>query len=302
MTMITPPVASISNTSLSDLVGHAMLHMEFNLTRPLTPCKVCGGRSTLFDVLDFNKRCTPSGVAPSALGVPVYYRRCADCSFIGTDFFDNFSKTQWTGLVYNDDYYLTVDPEYREIRPKANAAVIDALLCVGKQDWFGLDYGGGNGSTAQHLRDMGYLYDCHDPFGSSTVTDKSRRQFNFCSVFEVAEHTPDPKMFLADLLSWCSPDRLAILIGTHVHDNAMSDATKLNWWYAAPRNGHVSLYSRQSLKVLAGQFGLDCLSFTEQTHLLTRGYSHSEAWRFLVRGKLRGRLRRLLSPQPCLSV
>lgn len=301
MTMITPPVASISNTALSDLVEHAMLHMEFNLTQPLTPCKVCGGRSTLFDVLDFNKRCTPSGVAPSALGVPIYYRRCADCRFIGTNFFDNFSNAQWTGLVYNDDYYLTVDPEYREIRPKANAAVIDALLCVGKQAWWGLDYGGGNGSTAQRLRDMGYRYDCHDPFGSSTVSDKSRRQFNFCSVFEVAEHTPDPNMFLADLLSWCSPDRLAVLIGTHVHDNAMSDATKLNWWYAAPRNGHVSLYSRQSLKVLAGQFGLDCLSFTEQTHLLTRGYSHSEAWIFLVRGKLRGRLRRLLSPHPCLT-
>jgi len=292
----------MQDTVRVELVEHSKLCMEYNLARTVAPCKVCGGCSRLFDVLDFNKMCTKSTSISPVIGVPVYYRLCDDCRFIGTDFFDNFSKTLWAGLVYNNDYYLSVDPEYREIRPKANAAVIDALLCGGKQDWYGLDYGGGNGSTAHHLRDMGYRYDCYDPFGSSTVTDRSRRHFNFCSVFEVAEHIPDPKMFLADLLSWCSPDRVAILIGTHVHDKAITDVTKLQWWYAAPRNGHVSLYSRQSLKVLAGQFNLDCLSFTEQTHLLTKGYTHSEAWRFLVKGKLRGRLRRLLSSQPCLSV
>lgn len=294
MTMIMSAVPSMSNSALSDLVEHAKRHMEFSFTQPSTPCKVCGGSSTLFDVLDFNKRCTPSAVEPPAMGIPLYYRRCACCGFIGTDFFDDFSDAQWTGFVYNDDYYLTVDPEYREMRPRANAAVVDALLCDRKQDWRGLDYGGGNGSTAERLRAMGYRYGNYDPFGSSTVTGESRGQFNFCSVFEVAEHTPDPRKFLADVLSWCSSDRLAILIGTHVHDNAVSDATKLNWWYAAPRNGHISLHSRRSLEVLARQCGLDCQSFTEQTHLLTRGYSRSEAWQFLVKGKIRGRLRRAL--------
>lgn len=265
------------------------------MIHPVTPCKVCGGSFALFDVLDFEKRCMPPAVAPPTSGVPVYYRRCTDCGFIGSDFCDNFSNTQWTEIVYNDDYYKTVDPEYHDIRPRANVAVVDALLCDRKQDWWGLDYGGGNGLTAELLRTLGYQYDNYDPFGSSTVTDDSRGRFNFCSVFEVAEHTPDPRRFLSDLLRWCSPNRLVILLGTHVHDNAVSNATKLSsWWYAAPRNGHVSLHSRRSLEVLARQFGLDCLSFTEQTHLLTRGYSHGEAWQFLVKGKLRGRLRRLL--------
>lgn len=284
----------------SGLIAHAIQRMNEDQARLHVPCKVCGADAALFDVIDFAKTCNVGEHPRPASGIPVYYRRCVSCHFIATEFFDCFTPQQWTDLVYNTEYYASVDPEYNEIRPRGNATVVDALLGDSRDEWVGLDYGGGNGETAARLRAMGYHYDCHDPFGCRTVTDDARGRYNFCSVFEVAEHTPDPKGFIADVVSWCTPSKLALLIGTHVHDEAVSDANGLNWWYAAPRNGHVSLHSRRSLRELARQEGLNCLSLSEQTHLLTRGYSDSEAWRFLVKGKLRGRLKRLVRALPGL--
>ena len=281
----------------AELMMHAQQRLRHEQTIRREACKVCGADAELFDVLDFARTCDAQPGAPPASGIPVYYRRCTRCRFIGTNFFDGLTRRQWTSWVYNDAYYSSIDPGYREIRPRANAGVVDAMLNDHTSDWRGLDYGGGNGETARYLQAMGYDYACHDPFGRSTALESSRGSYNFCSAFEVAEHTPDPRAFIADVVHWCTPGRLAVLIGTHVHDDAVSDAGRLAWWYAAPRNGHVSLHSRQSLQLLAAQQGLDCLSLSERTHLLTRGYSPSEARWFLLKGKLRGRVRRLLRRQ-----
>jgi hypothetical protein len=45
----------------------------------------------------------------------------------------------------------------------------------------------------------------------------------------------------------------------------------LNWWYASPRNGHVSLYTAPSLQRLSQPLGLSLASFNEGFHLLLRG-------------------------------
>lgn len=38
-------------------------------------------------------------------------------------------------------------------------------------------------------------------------------------------------------------------VGCNIHPNQ-----RINWWYAHPRNGHISLYSKQSLVILAQQY------------------------------------------------
>jgi len=48
------------------------------------------------------------------------------------------------------------------------------------------------------------------------------------------------------------------------------DRQGLNWWYAGPRNGHVSLYSRASLAKVVRPFGLKFRSFNENMHVLYR--------------------------------
>ena len=277
---------------------HVSAHVESAMLVTTKPCKVCQGDSPLHGVVDFSKCCETPRYPSGHVGVPVYYRRCKRCGFVYTDFFDDFSPGMWTTYLYNEDYYATVDPDYLDRRPQMNAAVVDALLCAEPTSWIGLDYGGGNGLTAKHLQGRGYSYDTHDPFGVSDMHPSRKGRYNFCSSFEVAEHTPDPVGFMADIVALCSPDRLAVLVGTHTNDGHLSHPGDLNWWYAAPRNGHISLHSRRSLTELSKRFALDCYSLSEQTHLFTRGYTPAEARRLLMIGKVRGRIWRLLTAAP----
>jgi hypothetical protein len=252
----------------------------------------------VFDVLDFAKQCDPRIYPAGLAAVPVYYRRCNDCDFIFTDFFDDFAPQQWRAHLYNDDYYRQVDPAYADQRPAQNAHDVDHLLRRFRRDTIGLDYGGGSGRTCQHLRDLGYAFDIYDPFGERSLTAEFAGRYNFCTAFEVAEHAPEPRQFVADILAMATKGRLAILIGTQLHDGIVSNTSRLSWWYAAPRNGHISIYSNRSMGVLARQFGLQYTRLSARTHLFTRHWGPMEARWFLARGKIAGRLHRLAGRWP----
>lgn len=277
----------------ADLLQHAQ-RLSDNLAAVDRPCKVCGESAQPYVVLDFALTCNTPRMPAGPSGIPVQYYRCRACAFVFTPFCDDFTPAQWTTHIYNEAYYQEVDPDYAERRPLGNALAIDALLSGRHSDWIGLDYGGGNGRTAELLRSMGYHYECHDPFGVSDDSDSYRGRYNFCSVFEVAEHAPDPAAFLREITALCTPGRLAVLVGTHVNDRHTRAGGSLDWWYAAPRNGHISLHSRRSLALLARAQDLDCVSLTEQTHLFSRGYTRREALTFLWAGKIKTRWRRVL--------
>lgn len=227
--------------------------------------------------------------------IPVIYRMCSRCQFIFTDFFDSFSRDQWQRYVYNDEY-IKVDPEYIDVRPRRNARVLTALLSGRKARIIGLDYGGGNGKTVALLRENGWCFDTYDPFGHKDVSPKRNGYYNFCSASEVFEHSADPVASLRDIVERASPDRLMILIGSSVHDGIVSKETRLSWWYAAPRNGHISLFSRKSMQTLAAQFGLrySTVRAKSGSHFMTRGIGASEARAFLLRGKVLFKLRTAL--------
>src|SRR5579875_2261389 len=82
-----------------------------------TACKVCGGPSPLFGVVDFHKSCIEAqGRRLAYAGAPIYYRRCQRCAFLFTTAFDAWDFDAFRCNIYNDDY-LTVDPDYVEVRP-----------------------------------------------------------------------------------------------------------------------------------------------------------------------------------------
>jgi 2-polyprenyl-6-hydroxyphenyl methylase/3-demethylubiquinone-9 3-methyltransferase len=281
-------------STLSEWLHEHSLHHCRRVASGVHPdCKVCGAPSSPYDVVDLAKTCHFETYPEGLRGVPVYYWRCGDCGFIFTDFFDAFTSEQWTGVVYDAAYYSRVDPDYAEIRPRGNAAVVDGLLGGGEKELVGLDYGGGNGRTAEILRGLGYRYDTYDPFGVCSLTPGLEGRYEFCSAFEAAEHSPEPHAFLRDILRLCSPGRLAVLIGTHASDSRVSAYDRLRWWYAGPRNGHISLHSRESLRRLGAAYGLEYATVTGNTHLLTRGMPASKARRWLLRGALQQRLRHL---------
>jgi hypothetical protein len=255
---------------------------------PIAACKICGADSVPFDLLDFNRSCG-GFLHGRATATPVLYRRCIDCNFIFTDYFDDFTSEMWHEYIYNDDYQQ-IDPEYKHVRSRINAHLIRTFLVGRKHSTLGLDYGGGNGKTCMLMRDQGWVFDSFDPFDQTIMDPAHAGKYNFSSAIEVFEHTTDPVGTLRDILSKMSPDRILILVSTVLSDGAVSEESGLAWWYAAPRNGHVSLYSRKSLSKLAFSNGLQSLSIGSGPHFLFRGHATDEVRRLVIRGKLLRRI------------
>lgn len=247
-------------------------------------CKICGHDSRVFDAVDRAKTCREDVYPLGVSGNSVIYHRCDDCGFIFTRDFDHFTQQDWAQAVYNDDY-IVVDPDYKSVRPFLSCGMIESQFS--RSDTVGLDYGAGSGLMAATLRERGWVYDAYDPFGATSITPERRGSYNVCSAFEVFEHMVDPVGELSSILSLCSPGRLALIIGTNASDGVVSEATRLSWWYAAPRNGHVSLFSKESLRRMAGRFGLDYATFGISTHYLTRGWSSAEVAYMAYVGKAR---------------
>jgi hypothetical protein len=287
----------VNNRNIIEPLARYAAQRQQRASAPNRPCKICAADSCVIDVLDFNKICGP----PTAyfenqkVGVGVEYRRCPRCDFIFTEFFDEFTADLWGTFVYNPDYYSSIDPEYESVRPRQESYKLRCLLRSPNAGWVGLDYGGGGGLLSQLMRQSGYVFDCYDPFGADTTQEVNRGNYNLCSLFEVAEHAVDPIGMLGAILRMSSPARLGVLVGTQIHDGRNIQPGHLaNWWYAAPRNGHVSLFSKASLARLAASRSLSYLGLARGSHFLYRGYSPLEARRMLLMGKLRARVGRMV--------
>jgi SAM-dependent methyltransferase len=232
-----------------------------------TPCKCCGALALPCGVVDFHKNCEIyRRKVLDISGVPIYYHRCPACQFIFTTAFDHFTNDDFVKYIYNEQY-LEVDPDYREARPRGNAGLLCNLFS-GVRPRRILDYGGGNGALAELLRAEGFSHvDTFDPFvprHSARPTDR----FDCVVSFEVVEHSNDPARAFADMNEFVTSSGL-ILFSTLLQP-ADIDHVGLNWWYAGPRNGHVSLYTRASLERLAQPFGFKLGSFNDNLHVLFR--------------------------------
>jgi SAM-dependent methyltransferase len=228
-------------------------------------CPVCREACSLFDVVDFNKSCEEAtGKWLRVVGVPVYYARCINCEFCFAPEFSSWSADEFTTWIYNDEYAL-VDPDYIEKRPRANAANLLAMFPNLPEFVRHLDYGGGTGLLAKLLRESNWNSTSCDPLVDKGIDIDNLGKFDLISAFEVFEHVPDIQKLISDLRSLLSPDGL-ILFSTLLSDGNIRPGQRLNWWYASPRNGHISLYSRKSLSILAQNKHWSFGSFSEGFH------------------------------------
>lgn len=275
------------------LIDHACTQLRNEQQESEVPCKICEGASTRYDMLDFERSATHIPFSTPPAGIPVVYRKCSRCGFIFTRFFDGFTGEQWREHVYNDAYG-SVDPEYTGARAVRNAQAVPAYFGRLRGSVRGLDYGGGNGMTAKHLRDAGWNFACYDPFGLDE-TSGTEEAANFCTSFEVFEHFPNPVASMQNLLSKVTSGPLLIFIGTWLNDASVNDETRLSEWvYAGPRNGHISLYSRRALSALAQKFGLELTSIHAKGHLMSRGHDTAALESVMRWGRYRNVARRLL--------
>jgi SAM-dependent methyltransferase len=219
--------------------------------RDLRQCKLCGVPSRFFDAVDFSKICNEIDFYYYGLsGVIVPYWRCRVCDLIFTDFFDDWSREDWSRLVYNDDYVL-VDGDYLEKRPAEFASHMARRFQLHKRVRM-LDYGSGRGVFAERMKQLGFEHaESYDPFSSPRRPEGS---FDVITCFEVLEHTPNPLLTLADIKQFLAPGGYIIFSQTIQPANITQ--LRANWWYIAPRNGHISVYSRRTLAQLAERTGL----------------------------------------------
>ena len=233
--------------------------------RASVACTVCGAAAAAFDVVDFNKSCEEVRHKYLPLsGEAIYYHRCPQCGFCFAPTMCDWPKQRFAEKIYNDGY-ADVDPDYLAIRPQANAAfLLSSFARFGRRRH--LDYGGGNGLLSRTLREAGWQSQSYDPFVDDETELQALGSFDLISAFEVFEHVPDIHAVLSEVLPLLR-DEAALIFSTTMSDGAIVPGRRLDWWYAAPRNGHVALHSRASLQTLAADYGLRLVSLSTWLHL-----------------------------------
>jgi hypothetical protein len=66
-----------------------------------------------------------------------------------------------------------------------------------------------------------------------------------------------------------------VLFSTLLSDGNIHPNQRLSWWYASPRNGHISLFSRNALTLLAQSKQFNFGSFNSGFHAL---YTTVPSW------------------------
>jgi SAM-dependent methyltransferase len=233
------------------------------------PCKCCGAAAPLFGVVDFNRSCEDATRPREPLsGVPIYYYRCPQCGFLFTTAFDDFTEDDLRREIYNQDYER-FDPEYREARPRRQGAALAQLFASAKGLSI-LDYGGGTGWLARTLKESGFTnVQAYDPFVPEFATRPSRK-FDLIVSVETVEHSPRPRQTFDEMISLLADPGLIIFSTLFQPDEIRKMGTA--WWYIAPRNGHVSLFTPESVRELVKPYGLILGSQPDRAHhILIRG-------------------------------
>jgi len=241
-------------------------------------CPVCQAAAPLLAAVDFNKTCEEvRGLRLPPSGVSVRYHLCDRCGFCFAPELFTWTFEQFERQIYNDDYGK-VDPDYRRERPLGNAGLVDQLF--GKSKVSHLDYGGGSGLLSETLRERGWSSRSYDPFVDRDVRVADLGKFDFVTAFEVFEHVPDIAALFEDLRMLTGPEGV-ILFSTLLSDGEIGRGRPLTWWYASPRNGHISLFSKESLRLCLNKAGFNHASASANLHL---AYGRVPAWAAHVLG------------------
>lgn len=220
-------------------------------------CKVCSKGASLYGVRDLNASCNDEEKPMPLLGVPVWYYQCDHCKLIFTRKMDDWAEAEFNDHIYNKFYYK-VDPDYMFERPVRNASFLHELL--DNKSLTLLDYGGGNGKTAELLREVGYDARCWDPFSGEPRPDL---KVDVVSSIEVFEHTTDPHRTFLEAVSFLKPGGMLVFT-TLVNDELRPREMH---WYISPRNGHLLMHSYESIKHLCEHHGWEVNHINNSLHI-----------------------------------
>lgn len=230
------------------------------------PCKVCGTSAPCLGARDLSKWCSHDWRKTPLVGVPVHYHLCPTCGLLFTPSFDPFTSDEWKTHIYNDGY-LAIDPDYTGKRAHDFAGLISSTFPATASAHV-LDYGCGQGHLGDRLRQLNWKqvtnYDPFVPAFSARPQEKADLVF----ACEVLEHAHAPAGTFEEMASLRS--ETGVIIATTLLVPPAADASILDWWYVAPRNGHVTIHSQRSLELLATRAGLRMGSANGNLHFFWR--------------------------------
>lgn len=224
---------------------------RLNASRGLLPCKLCQGHTRVFDLVDANKATIAADCYAFGLsGVGVVFLRCDGCGFVFSTDFDDWTAEDFARHIYNDDY-IQVDPEDLSRRPTQIAGTVARLL-GDRKDLRILDYGSGAGVFVEAMRAAGHANTHgYDPYSSP---QRPEGVFDLITCFEVVEHSVRPAETFSDIAGFLRPGGIA-LVQTGLQP-ADIGTIRGSWWYIAPRNGHLSIFSLPAMSAAARGAGL----------------------------------------------
>lgn len=212
-----------------------------NNTKEVISCKCCGNNSEYYGTVDLNKNCEEhKGILKlEKTNVDINYHRCTHCGFLFSVSFDRFSSNDWATHIYNDEY-IKVDPDYTGRRSEVFSNMIKQMFPNETKPEM-LDFGGGKGILADILNKNGFSVDTYDPYSEVNYV-KPNKKYKIIFSFEVVEHSQNPIETFNEIFDLLD-DNGIVVFSTLLQPEKLS----LDWWYAGPRNGHISLHTPQSM-------------------------------------------------------
>jgi hypothetical protein len=200
----------------------------------------------------------------------IQYFTCTNCGYTCTE------NPYWLKESYENPINSTdTGILWRNIK---NSKIVSCILFVffSKNKKF-LDYGGGYGILTRLMRDIGFDFYWTDPhtqnlFAQGFEYQKKDCEMDVITSFENFEHFIQPIEDLEKMLSISQN----ILFSTDLLPNPLPKPDI--WWYYGLEHGqHISFYSQQTLKTMAGKFEMNCYSCNNY-HLFTKKKINKLVW------------------------
>lgn len=190
----------------------------------------------------------------------ITYWRCPECGYIKTDT-PYWLDEAYSSAIGDSDIGL---PSRNIWLSEITSAVIKC--CFPNKETF-LDFGGGYGLFVRLMRDKGFSFEWYDKYCDNLFSKtfcKSRLHYDIITAYEVFEHLSNPMKDLEEIFSFGNN----IIFSTSlIPDNVK----KINdWWYFCTETGqHISFYTKESMKKIANNFGVNYMGYGD-VHILSK--------------------------------